>query len=258
MTDRLDALLTEVGRELDWPELDVAGRVGARIRSVPEPAPRTWVPRLAFATAAVVALVAATLVFSPATRRAIADFLGIGGVRIQFGTPTAHPQIGSDFDLGQLVTREAAARAVDFDLVSPDHPDLANPDEIYLDEAAPGGGIVAFVYGPRASLPAAGGDRVSIVFTQFASPLAPDVFFGKKLAFEDTIIERVEVNGNEGYWLEGEPHFFFYEVPGTGLAEERIRLVGNVLLWEQEGVTLRLEVGSLPLDRALEIAQTVS
>ena len=254
----MDALLVEVGRDIDWPEIDVATRVATRLRSGPEPERRIWMPRLAFATAAVVVLTAATLVFSPTTRRAVADFLGIGGVRIQYGTPSASPGIGSGFDLGELVTLEAAVAAVDFELVSPHDAALGDPDEIYLDEAAPRGGLVAFVYGPRPGLPVPDDEPASVVFTQFAAPLAPEVFFGKKLAFEGTIIERVEVDGNEGYWLEGEPHFFYYEKPGAGIVEERVRLVGNVLLWEEAGVTLRLEVGDLPLKRALEIATTVS
>ncbi|HEV3473624.1 MAG TPA: hypothetical protein VG408_10580, partial [Actinomycetota bacterium] len=149
------------------------------------------------------------------------------------------------------------AAAVDFELVSPNDPVLGAPDEIYLDEAAPSGGLVAFVYGSRAGMPAGDDERASIVFTQFAAPLAPLEFFGKKLASDGTIVELVEVNDNEGYWLEGEPHSFFYEVPGSGVFEERVRLVGNVLLWEQDGVTLRLEVGSLSLERALEIARTI-
>lgn len=258
MTDRMDALLVEVGRDIDWPEIDIANRVAARIRSAPVRPRRAFMPRLAFAAAAVVVAVAATLVFSPATRRAVADFLGIGGVRITYGTPTASPEIGSDFSFGELVMFEQAAAGVDFELVSPQDATLGSPDEIYLDESAPAGGLVAFVYGPRPGLPAAEDARASIVFTQFAAPLAPDEFFGKKLAFEGTIIERVEVNGNEGYWLEGEPHFFYYEEPGVGVREERVRLVGNVLLWEQDGLTLRLEVGELSRDRALQIAATIS
>lgn len=257
MADRLEALLVDVGHELDWPEIDIAQRVAVRIRSAPEPARRAWLPRLAFATAAVVVVAAATLIFSPTSRRAVADFLGIGGVHIQYGTPSVSPQVGSEFDLGELVTSEDAAAAVDFELVSPHNATLGEPDEIYLDEAAPGGGLVAYVYGARPGLPVADDQHASVLFTQFAAPLAPDEFFGKKLALEGTIIERVDVKGNEGYWLEGEPHYFFYEEPGVGIVEERIRLVGNVLLWEQGGVTLRLEVGNLSRERALEIARTV-
>lgn len=257
MTDRMDALLMEVGRDLDWPEIEIASRVGARISSAPQPSRRAWLPRFAFATAVVVVLAAGTLVFSPTTRRAVADFLGIGGVRITFGTPTATPALGSEFDLGEPVTLAEAAARVDFELKTIDDPRLGDPEGIYLDDAAPGGGFVAFVYGPRSGLPAAEGTRTSLVFTQFAASLAPDEFFGKKLAAESTIIERVEVNGSEGYWLEGEPHVFYYEAPDSGVLEERIRLVGNVLLWEQDGLTLRLEVGDLSLERALTIAAGV-
>ncbi len=258
MSDRLDALLVAVGQDLDWPEVDVAQAVAVRIRSAPVPVRRMWLPRLAFAAATVVVLVAGTLVFSPATRRAVADFLGIGGVRIQFGTPSATPEIGSDLDLGHRIPLESAEAGVGFEVVMPRDPILGEPDEVYLAEFGRAGGLLSFVYGPRPGLPATGDSEVAVLFTQFASPLAPLEFFGKKLASEGTIVELVEVNGNEGYWLEGEPHFFYYEDPGVGLIEERIRLVGNVLLWEQDGVTLRLEVGDLSSQQALEIAATVN
>lgn len=80
--------------------------------------------------------------------------------------------------------------------------------------------------------------------------------FFKKLTSQKTIVERVEVNGAEGYWLTGEPHVFYYQVNEAAVAEESIRLVENVLLWEQDGVTLRIETAGT-LDQALEIAASL-
>jgi hypothetical protein len=211
----------------------------------------------AFATAAVVLAAAGMLIFSPTTRRAVADFLGIGGVRIEYGTPTATPQLGSELDLGETSTLAEAATEVDFGLKTIDDPLLGDPEEIYLDPLTPAGPMVAFVYGPRPGLPARAGDNAAVIFTQFEAALAPEEFFFKKAPLEGTMVQGVEVNGSRGYWLEGEPHFFYYEAPPVGVMDEQIRLVGNVLLWMQDGLTLRLEVGDLSLERALAIAARV-
>ena len=61
-------------------------------------------------------------------------------------------------------------------------------------------------------------------------------------------VEPVAVNGGPGLW-----------VPGGHLVFEvgrQPRLAGNTLLWEQGGLTLRLE-GRLTKARALEIAASV-
>ena len=61
-------------------------------------------------------------------------------------------------------------------------------------------------------------------------------------------MERVEVDGQPGIWVEGE---HVVSEP-FGLP----RLSGNVLLWEQNGLTLRLE-GRLTKEQALDIARCV-
>ena len=61
-------------------------------------------------------------------------------------------------------------------------------------------------------------------------------------------VERVEVDGEPGIWVEGR-HVVFEPF---GLP----RLSGNVLLWEQEGLTLRLE-GRFTKEQALDLARSV-
>ena len=56
-------------------------------------------------------------------------------------------------------------------------------------------------------------------------------------------VERVEVNGEPGIWVEG--RHVVYEPFGLP------RLSGNVLLWEQQGLTLRLE-GRVTKEQALD------
>jgi hypothetical protein len=257
MVDRLEAILIETGRSIDWPdEVDLVARVSERIRAGAKP--RTmWLPRIAFAAATIVVLGMALLVFSPATRTAIADFLGIGGVRVSFG-PSPSVDIGSGFDFGERFADVAEAeQAAGFDVLGPTHPDLGAPDEVWVDEDTPAGALVALIYGPRANISPLPGEEAAVVFTQSRAPLAGDEFYFSKIAPAGTQVTKVRIGEVEGYWLEDEAHFFYYEIPGTGIVEESVRVVGNVLIWEQDGFTFRLEVGDQRLTKALQIADTV-
>ena len=67
-----------------------------------------------------------------------------------------------------------------------------------------------------------------------------------------------DVSGEPGFWISGAPHGFFLVCYDAGeCRQERYRLAGNVLLWEQDGVTLRLE-SALTLEDALDIAESVA
>ena len=75
-----------------------------------------------------------------------------------------------------------------------------------------------------------------------------------------TSIETVSVAGNPGFWIDGAPHTFFLacsEVDSEECREERYRLAGNVLLWEDDGVVLRLE-SALSREASLAIAASLS
>ena len=65
----------------------------------------------------------------------------------------------------------------------------------------------------------------------------------------------VNVNGVEGFWIEGHPHAFFYSEGRTTKPEE-FRLVGNTLLWERDGITFRVESG-LDQQTAIRIAESI-
>jgi hypothetical protein len=178
-------------------------------------------------------------------------------VRIESGERgDLEPPTGDDLNLGERIDLEAAQAAVDFDIVVPVLPDLGAPDQVYLDAVAPRD-MVSLVYGERPGFELAETADVSVLITQFSAPLMRTEDFFKKLGGMGAIVDHVEVNGNEGYWMTGEPHFFYYEESPGSIAEESVRLVENVLLWEQEGVTLRIETtGSL--DQALAIAAGLS
>lgn len=256
MDRRLDIplLLTDIGANIEWPEAPTAfaARVAGKLDG--EPVRRPLLQRLVPAAGVLAALVAMLLAFSPATRDAVADFIGIGGVRIERVAPkdVPTPPIGGTFDFGERVSLEEAKSRVGFDVLVPTLPALGAPDEVYLSPRRPLGGLVALVYGAQPGFEPDPVTDVSVLITQFQARLeAPEDFF-KKLAGPTTTIRRVEVNGTEGYWLSGGAHSFFYRDADGNIVQESLRLVANVLLWEQGGLTMRVETtGSLRSAQAI-------
>lgn len=138
------------------------------------------------------------------------------------------------------MTIEQARNRVAFEILVSTVAEAADPDEIYFSNRPPGG-QVAFVYRPRPDLPSTADPKVAVLVTQFRGQVERESM-GKVIG-SGTRIEPVTVNGLNGLWLEGEPHFFFYRDERGEVRQETIRLAGNTLLWEVGGVTLRLESG---------------
>ena len=78
----------------------------------------------------------------------------------------------------------------------------------------------------------------------------------QKLATERTQVRPVSVDGLAGYWVVGSPHAVIFRDRRGRMIFSR-RLAANVLLWERDGVTYRLE-GDITLRRALGIASTLA
>jgi hypothetical protein len=241
----LELALRDLGSGLEWPaQPALEQRVLGSLRQAPPQ--RRVVPRRALVIALAVVAVAAGAVFAvPSTRAAILEFFHLRGVTIERvdELPTVPVQTGPGTFLGDRVTLAEARERADFDVVVPEA--LGEPDEIYLQEGPPPGGMVSFVYGtsedPRA------------LFTQFAARVDEVIF--KKVA-PDTKIEPVTVAGQAGFWLEG-AHFFAYLDRAGDLQSEQVRLAGNVLLWERGTRTLRLEA-DISKEEALRIAASVT
>ena len=151
-------------------------------------------------------------------------------------------QTGLGTFLGDRVTLGQARERASFEVVVPEA--LGEPDEVYFQDSPPAGGMVSFVYGTS--------DDPHALFTQFAGRVDEVIF--KKIA-ADTKVERVTVDGQPGYWLEG-AHFFSYLDRHGDVQSEQVRLAGNVLLWERGTRTLRLEA-DITKEKALQIAASV-
>jgi hypothetical protein len=207
-----------------------------------------------------IALVSGLVLF-PETRNAIADRLGLPGVSIRWvdEVPTPEPsQAGAPLLLGRPITLDEARTAVDFPVRVPTAAGFDAPAEIYLLDQDQGA-MVSFVYPAGPGLPASDETGVGALLTQFRGEADRDLIEKGLLGdgASETHLEAVTVGGEPGFWITGAPHAFFFVCYDVGeCRQERYRLAGNVLLWEQDGVTLRLE-SALSLEDALAIAASV-
>jgi hypothetical protein len=196
-----------------------------------------------------------------------AVILGVPGIRLVLvgsspsvsptDSPASSPSrpIGTRLALGELTTLEEAAALVEFAIHVPSDAALGPPDEVYL-ETIPPTHQVTLVWSPRHGLPEASATGVGALLMQFPGELVPDQY--EKLIPESTRVDGVTIGGGQGFWIEGGSHFFVVDGSDTSQwREERIRLAGNTLVWQQGDLTFRLEA-DIDLQRAREIAETLA
>jgi len=271
----LERGLAQAAPFVAYPDVgDLSGLVARRIRETPVPGPRRWaMPSLrdplrpaarpilqpvwlkaAVAFAVAVVMLTGTLVFSPTARHALAGWLGLRGVKIEIipsPSITVPPSLGAGLDLGDRMTLAEVQPQVPFEIPFP--AGLGPPDEIYLrtdlavDE-------VTLVYRARPGLPAAAATGEGLLIGEFQAAI-DNQLIEKKLRTQATKIEPVSVTGQPGYWIEGTHEVYLVGPDGEQLADT-VRLAGNVLLWEQAAVTLRLEA-DISKAEALRIARSV-
>jgi hypothetical protein len=254
----LERALTQLGRELDFPDTpDFASVVRRRLRT-PEKR-RGWalLPpagfRRALALALVALLVLAGGVFAavPSVRDAVLDFFGLQGATVERREQLPPAPETQQLDLGQRTTLEQAETALAFEPLTPADP--GNPDAVFVKRDVPGGEL-SLAYRPRPDLPEAAATGLGLLVSEFRGDLQPE--YVGKLAHETTRIEQLRLDGERAVWLEGSPHFFFYRRPDGQIQEHTLRLAANVLLLEQDDVLVRLE-GGFGLERAQEIARSL-
>jgi hypothetical protein len=247
----LEFNLLSLGREVEWPPTtDLVSRVQHRL-TAPLPERRTlWWRQVLVAGLAIVAL---TLGLSPGAREAVARLLGVVGIRIETEVETTVPPT-FNLGLGTRVTAAEAANLVDYAVLSPGSSDLGAPDAIYYNDERLGGQIT-LVWVPQPNLPEAADSGVGMLISSFRGNLDSSTY-AKELNTSRNLLLDVEVRGRPGFWIEGEPHVFLFENPSGGIEFESIRLAGNVLLWEENGVTMRIE-SDLPRADVLRIAESL-
>jgi hypothetical protein len=214
----LERDLREIGRQLAWPgEPDLVPRVQARL-AAPSPARRLGLPRrrvLVLAFAVLVVAVGAAFAVAPA-RTAILRFFHIGNETIERvpTLPSAQRRSPVAGLAGPMSLAQATKLAGFQPVLPPKHGKLYAHD-----------GIVATYLGPRTVLTEATGDLI----------------FTKKVISPGSRVEPVTVNGHDGLWISGAQHVLMYLDSTSRMHRTVVRIAGNVLVWAQGSVTLRIE-----------------
>ncbi len=253
--EELEATLVEIGERLDYPApTALAATVSARLREPRRPLARWRWPRLVPALAIAALFLVVIALAAPGVRSAAVEFLHLRGIDI-FPVPSVASLAPSPAVVipGERVTLEEARRRVHFPVRQPTVPELSSPDVVLLDTSG-GAERLTLLYAERAGLPPSQVPGVWGLFVEFAGSVDAN-FFGKAVG-PGTTLEEVTVNGGRGFWLAGAPHLFFYRDAAGTIQQETLRLAGNTLIWEQGGVTMRLEA-PVTKDQALLIAASV-
>jgi hypothetical protein len=201
---------------------------------------RRWFGRRRVAVAIAIALAAfaAVLAASPGARSAFLELFGIERATVYRVERAPDVNTYAPLVRGEAVTLADAQQSVDFDLRLPPT-DAGGPIErVFLDRIV---GAVTVVY----CCP-------ELLLTQFRGETLPYV---QKVAGPDVEIEELEVEGSPAIWLEGAHAVVFRDAHGI-VRDEELRLAGNVLLWERDGITYRLE-GHVDREDAVRLAEAL-
>lgn len=253
MTDehtRLEERIRDAADHVDWPaERDISGSVRRRLEHPRRPALRPW-PRSAVAAAVGLALVAVVFLV-PAGRRAVADLLGVAGIDISMTTETARP--GGELDLGAPLSLAAAVDSVPYPVLRPTVEGVGEPSSVFVSEVPSDGLWMAWE--PDAVLPEVSDSGVGLLLLQFRAEVAAGGF--RKQLGPGTTVEEVAVGDSSGFWIEGAPHDIAYVTADGETVGEWSRLAGNVLVWERDRTTYRLE-SALDRDATIHIAESMA
>ena len=258
----MDDLLRRAARAFAYPRTPpIAPAVMARLREAGPPpagfwaaglleAVRGWwwrpVPRIAVAVLiGALALVGAALAF-PQTREALAEFFGLSHVRVEEGPALGPPPpVLSPESFARPSGLESAQEAVDFPLRFPTRDGLRlHPDTVYLQgEPAREPGIapvVIFVFED---------EGLDLYQTRAG-------FFGKG-GPDPSLINEIELGGHPALWIDEGGHIAsLLDEQGRVVVESRRTVERATLLWEETGITYRLET-SLSQEEAIRLAESL-
>ncbi|MGI9111862.1 MAG: hypothetical protein ACR2GT_06665, partial [Gaiellaceae bacterium] len=218
----LELRLVALGDEIDFPPTPALSVAVERAVAL-APARRRRLRPLALALAIVLVAALGLLALSPGARSAFLELFHLRGATVSRVEELPEVELVERAELlGVPVTLAAARRQAGFELA-----DLGEPDEVYLR----GDGLVTFVYGSI--------ERPRLLLSQVRGRVWDG--FVKKVGARGTSIEEVEIEGERGLFVSGEPHFVMYLDSAFRIQEERAYLAGTTLLWNRGEVLLRLE-----------------
>ena len=248
----LERALRDLAAAEEWPPTpDIAAAVTVRLRQAPAPAGRVRRPRarrrwaLAIALAALVALPGAAVAF-PDARDDVLEWLGLKNVEVR-RTPQPPParELLPQPDLGRVVPLDTAAARIGFEPLVPTT--LGSPDEARVQDRR-----LSLVYRPTAGRPATRAEGIGVLITEQRG----SGVIAEKAVGPGTEVRAVDVDGARGAWLDGEPHAIIFQDTTGNYREDVPRLAGDTLVWERDGLVLRIE-GARDLEDALAIARSL-
>ena len=224
--------------------------------------------RLAWALA-ILLIVVSGLLAVPPVRAQILEFMQIGAIRIFLGEPSATPTsrataaapssgaglpappptavpqvtatpLASFLSLAGETTLAEARTQAGFPVRLPNHPeDLGAPDLVFLQDLS--GPAVLLVW-----LESGNEEEIEISLLE----MGPGTFAGKSVP---EVIQETNVDGHAALWTEG-PHLLQFK---SGYQMVNLVVKGNVLIWEEGGITYRLE-SDRSLGEAVKIAESLN
>jgi hypothetical protein len=234
MIGDLPQRLTALGSALEVPPApDVVPAVLPRLADRRRRRRRSRRRVFAIAIAAVL-LLAGVAMAVPSTRHTILRVLGLRGVRIARVQQLPPVPEGARLGLGTHIPLATARHAASFSALLPPGSPIA-----FLSHDVPGGRI-SFLLG-------------HVLIIEFRGRSTPWI---GKLIGPQTRARRLRVDGGPGAYLSGAPHEVVSEETTGNVQSARVRLAGNVLLWEHGPLTLRIE-GTRSLAQALAIADSL-
>lgn len=187
------------------------------------------------------------LALAPTARAAVWNTIRLSVVRIFLDDHLEAPEpaeTGADdesllLDIAGRTTLAEAQRLTDFELSVPEcPPDLGPPDDVFIQD--PEGSLVVMVWKDALNPEEV---RMSL------HTMSNDVLVKK---YQPRTILETSVNGEVALWTAG-PYLLW--VRSGDLREIRL-MEGRVLIWQQGGVTYRLET-DLALEEAVRVAESL-
>lgn len=284
--EKLENALFRAGREMAYPATPaIAVNVRAQLTREPVAAPRPWL-RVFVPLAAALILALALLLFIPVTRDAVAQFLGLNGLRIFYATPTPTaqptpsplpsptPRAASGtgtptltrtptprptptrtvkpFTLCCETTLADAQQRARFKLLVPPN---EMPSRVYYQSVYDNGEQVVMVFGDPAK-------------PRFTLYQAQQWIYGKivqggfgKLIDPQTVISETTVRGKRALWFTGAPHLvMMLNSQGEPIYETERTVDANTLAWEtgtlDSGIIYRIET-KLSLAETVKLAESL-
>lgn len=241
MTD-LERRLSDLADHIEWPDRDLSPSVRSRLAGTPASRPM----RLRWVAALGGIVVVAALLVTPAGRTAVAEVLGVVGIEIRWSDDVSAADSHRGLQLGDPVSLTEAVDSAPMTLLVPGG-DPGPPDVVYRD-----GTRISTVWEPTTELPEVGDSDVGLLHMQFPARL-DGALLSKRLG-SSSAVETLIVRDRTAFWIDGGPHTVTYLDEFGVEREETTRLAGNVLIWEEDGVTHRIET-ALPRESAIVIAE---